>query len=1201
MKKIWRLIAAITALTMMMSCVVFAADTTGIDLFSVSLLQGQCTISGRAYTAMGSGVTVKVQEQGSSSAPLSLSAVTDTNGVFSVTFSGRPVDYQVNITTEQGKSATKALPLSAAADLFTAHSGYDITGISFTDDVFILSGTHTGTAGGRVTLKVTDPDKTGVEALKTVEQVTSDSSKAFSIPFKVDGGSYILRLEANGLEGAEYTFQPDGLVDVLSVTGAKLYPLTEQIAGYLATLESLISRCQEEGMPTDYETANYEIIKESLNFIRLEASKGYTERLPQYLYALSRIYTETAENLNSYLDGTKTPVAVPKYLTGDITLDGTTLTANTLTNGVEEERPVFFVGYGNFETACELIPMYSKIGVNMIATDILRMNRVLSAYDTNIVKDWYLQGSVDAASTFTRTNETSASGSYSIKATNPQTINHAYHYLQQTVAVEPNTTYVLGLKAKGTGITDTWFAAQDLDMVGREQIINSADWKDYSLEYTTGPDETSLLINITVCGTTTEVYFDDVYCVKKGTSENLFKNADFETARDPKTALEVEAEQYGLYIDQEWVDKYRQLLQAAEDYNIMVSAAVSPHYMPQFLYDRYPDAKDDTNFLPFNPENQDIRNAISIFARFLGSLVADYDSVYDIGLLNEAQFYGFSEDADGNKIPKPYWNDRWHAYLEEKYGTIQNLNKAYGLDGILDQIHGNDYDSFAEVAMPTSVQASPVFTDYYDFSTGILTEFQEWLAGEVRKTAPDRIKIHSKVMQYTNSAGRYFMVNGSDYEQIADSMDLNGCDTNSNYQGSNPFSSKMMWYDFMTSVKDAPVWDTESHNMLDLAEIEYDELLPYYVSADLWDGAVHGRGASIMWVWDYDEFGVPWGSSSYMNTNYAFRPGAVAENSKISMDMQRLSKEITAIAEEEAKVGLLFSRTGLMYGTGSGNITDLYDVYEQILFSGQKVGIVSDNMPEEISKYQLLVIPDNVTNIPADMLNAIKAYQENGGKVLILGSGTTLSKDEYNKAHNSTTVSYIMQHADTTATVSQKVQEMELSEIVLIDVATGEKAEGIEWSYAKYGNKYVVNILNYSMDVDDVKNVKLQLNGRDLTGVKELRSGTVSNVFAAKPYQPMLMEIEPLRLDLVDANGTVLESNLSSIKSGKIRCESLIAGDVVLALYKDETLIKASVKTGELDVAITESGSYRLMATVWDMETLEPLTDSRNLTMEVEK
>ena len=204
--------------------------------------------------------------------------------------------------------------------------------------------------------------------------------------------------------------------------------------------------------------------------------------------------------------------------------------------------------------------------------------------------------------------------------------------------------------------------------------------------------------------------------------------------------------------------------------------------------------------------------------------------------------------------------------------------------------------------------------------------------------------------------------------------------------------------------------------------------------------------------------------------------------------------------------------------------------------------------------------------------------------------------DEYNKAHSSETVTDIIENSIVNGDVSDTIASMGFSKIILVDTATGKAAEGIEWSYAKYGDKYLVNIINYSV----TKNVKLQMNGKDVTGVKELRTGTVSDVFAAKPYQPILIEIEPLRLQLVDANGTILESNISSIKNGKIRCESLIGGDVVLALYKDDSLVKASITTGELDVAITESGSYRLMATVWDMKTLTPITDSRNLTMEVE-
>jgi len=48
-------------------------------------------------------------------------------------------------------------------------------------------------------------------------------------------------------------------------------------------------------------------------------------------------------------------------------------------------------------------------------------------------------------------------------------------------------------------------------------------------------------------------------------------------------------------------------------------------------------------------------------------------------------------------------------------------------------------------------------------------------------------------------------------------------------------------------------------------------------------------------------------------------------------------------------------------------------------------------------------------------------------------------------------------------------------------------------------------------------------------------------------------------------------------------------------------LLKASLESGILEVPELTEGTYRLMATDWDMETLKPLIECRNITLEVAK
>jgi len=121
--------------------------------------------------------------------------------------------------------------------------------------------------------------------------------------------------------------------------------------------------------------------------------------------------------------------------------------------------------------------------------------------------------------------------------------------------------------------------------------------------------------------------------------------------------------------------------------------------------------------------------------------------------------------------------------------------------------------------------------------------------------------------------------------------------------------------------------------------------------------------------------------------------------------------------------------------------------------------------------------------------------------------------------------------------------------------------------------------------------------------MQELRTGEWTNdgELCLKPYQPQLLAVKEINLTLQDENGNVLKETLDTIETGTVVCQTPIEGDVVLALYKDDELIKASIGTGKLSITdCSQKGSYRLMATVWEKETLTPRTDCINIFKEVE-
>ena len=1207
MKKLTALLLALVMLMIVLPMGAFAFDEIGCEIYSVAYLNDRVSVDGRLFTHNRGGVTVTANPRSGSQTVINTTC--DTSGRFTADFAGSMTAYTITVITDLGATKTIAVDFSGLSGLYETKTDYNI-GTMFSAKGLSIVGTHAGADNAIVTMRVVDQnsDEQDLSMVRAMDDANSEG-KYFSIDLHIPAGDYTMQLKAKGVEKASYNFTyPSFDRTVFANDESEFDTMVSRLNTYVSNLENKILECENENIPTGYEQAYLEIIKKYITYAQREVYYGQTYRMGNFLYALTRIYNQAMNNLDGYLGGTKSAYSTGEFQSGGITVDGTSVLAEVKIDDETVSRPTFLVGYGLWETVDEETEFLSSIGANFIQSG-LAMQEVL----TQIRGGGWLTETYKGEDATERCMAeiksaigVSQSGNYALKVNYKNLTNDSYRYVHQRFRVKPNTTYVYGLSAKAESIVKN---AASFNIFERftgmrhylNDNVNSTDWKSYQFEYTTDAYTEWLDFTMMFGDLITDLYIDDVYVYEKGSTVNLLKNGTFDDYTSYPTSYDAEAESKGYYINHHTINNLHRILQKAERNNVAVDVILGPA-PADFMYHSGNIPEAGTGFTTFPLDNATAREAISLFARTVAEELKSEPAAVSLCLINEPEVKAW---YNGD-----YYKTAWENWLKTKYN-----NNTWSLY----QAHG-DW-KFNEAKMPSgapkatsSAKAKIKYNDYIAFNDSLLSEFHTWYAGEVKKVSD--IPIHTKTMQYLKDNYQNYFIQGTNYDLVADALDVNGCDAWSEYADQSSLSAKMAWYDLMTSTADKPVWNTEDHvtgggevrdadgNVVQYMTY-YNDLEPKFVASDLWNGAIHGRGASALWCWnDSRRTMTGWGGSIHSNTNVIHKPEQVAKTAEAMMDLNRLAEEVTAIQTAQAKVGILYSRTSVAYmhdqGEGFHNYTNPYmeavlQTYDDVITSGQKAGFITDGVYDNMDQYELVIVP-GATHVPVAVLNAIKAYQDNGGTVLILSSTNALTKTENNANQNSSILNAVKKAADTTSTVKGKIQAMGLSDVVLVDTS-GNALTDVEWNYASYGDGYVVNVLNYNYDID--KQFKVLINGCEVGNFADMRSGKHSDngLMFANTLEPMLLKVNNFTMDLVDQSGTVLSADIDQLVAGMIRCTTpLNGGSLILALYEDGNLVKASIARNTIEIpTITEGKEYRLMAAYWDMNTLTPFVKSKNI------
>ncbi|MBO5007487.1 MAG: beta-galactosidase [Clostridia bacterium] len=575
----------------------------------------------------------------------------------------------------------------------------------------------------------------------------------------------------------------------------------------------------------------------------------------------------------------------------------------------------------------------------------------------------------------------------------------------------------------------------------------------------------------------------------------------------PSSVLKPGTEGRKYDINESAVANVKNIFKTAEDNNLSIMFMTAMHYFPQFIYDNYPEINNSgsgtfPDFMPYNPTHDEVKAALEAFLRVVIPEIKDYKSFHSVCLANEPFFISY-------EYPDFYIGE-YREFLKNKYSTISNLRNA----------HGKYYYSFDSVTMPETPKVGAQYNDWREFNDSILTEWFAFLK-DVVKDIDETIPVHTKCSAYISSGGngnrRIFC--GTNYEQWSPIMDINGCDAWGIYgENANKLQGKTMWYDFMTSMKNAPVINSEDHILRDSTEITYNANELAMNIADMWQGAIHGRAGSVYWLWDKSSRAQ--NGTYYYNSNLAYRADHVAAIGKVNLDLNRMANEITAIQKKSARCAVMYSNY-TQVGLSSLHLSAMYEVYRYLQNNGEKVYIVNDTYPEKLNEntdLELLIVPV-CQYMPEKVWTEINEFIENGKKVIFV----EYNNDYYNengKSLDTTLKNNVLNNSGRVSFGSFNSSTVTLSGYEDVHNAIGSAIAGFdrvvsvtssngetEWTSAKYTDDYVINLCNYGGSDADIS-ILLDGLAYDETVYDLTENKNISNSFTLKPYETKLVKLK---------------------------------------------------------------------------------------------
>jgi len=532
------------------------------------------------------------------------------------------------------------------------------------------------------------------------------------------------------------------------------------------------------------------------------------------------------------------------------------------------------------------------------------------------------------------------------------------------------------------------------------------------------------------------------------------------------------------------------VLDRAARSNVMVNLLLSPHYFPGWAKEKWPHLNNCRGgFLGFCIDAPESRAVIEKFLRLAIPPLKGHPALHSFCLTNEP-IYTDSAHCE-------FTRRKWRDYLRRVHGTVGTMNRRWG----------TDYTTFAQVPIPGNQDYdAPPFYDWCRFNQERFAGWHRWMADVIHELWPE-VPVHAKVMARMFS--RNAVADGTDPEMFAELSQINGNDCWNGYPGGGEWAqswqTQNMYYDLQRSLKPQPIFNSENHLSSDRSTHYYP---PGHFRTALWQGAIHGQGATTIWVWErtYDR-------QSDFYGNVMHRPGCAEAVGRTCLDLNRLAPEVTALQNTPAPAAILYSIPSLIHSENYEG--EVGRAYQALNFCGVKVDFVSEKQAAagKLANYRLLLLPA-ATHATEAAVRGIAQFVRRGGRLFVLGE-EALRYDEYGRARPLEPWAALLkdagrQDADTRALRAALWDLLEgvnaRPALALVEAATGELAWGVEWWVAEQEGGRLVNAVNLTTET---VTVRLQRpDGTPVRAVNRLTGGPAGMDWELPPLEPVLWRVE---------------------------------------------------------------------------------------------